>query len=242
MGNTQKEHPPEWAQKFLTWFCRPELLEHIQGDLQETFEHELEHYNLRKARRQYALEVTGLFRPGIIRKFETLENHPIPAAMFKNYLKVAFRQILKYKLFSGLNIIGLAISMSVCLLLIMIMMDQFSYDLFHEKQHRIYRVISDLEEKNTPDKALFPSNATAPMPLAGALEESFEGIEDIVRFTLVSKRDTKSDTKIISLKGLWTEPSFFNIFSFGWTKGNMQTALQKTLFCCTYGRDGPETF
>ncbi len=146
--------------------------------------------------------------------------------MIKNYLKVACRQLFKYKMFSALNILGLATSMSVCLLVIMILMDQFSYDLFHEKKDRIYRVISDIEEKNAPAEVLFAENASAPMPIAEALQSSFEGVEHTTRLALI-RSDTKSENKVIPLKGLWTEPSFFTVFSYGWLEGNQQLALQK---------------
>jgi len=63
--------------------------------------------------------------------------------MLKNYLKIAFRQLWKHKLFSALNIFGLAVSMSICLLLFLILSDQYGYDAFHEKGDRIYRVISN---------------------------------------------------------------------------------------------------
>jgi len=72
--------------------------------------------------------------------------------MLKNYIKIALRQLWQHKLFSALNIFGLATSMSVCLLLIMILSDQYSYDAFHEKGDHIYRVISASSEHQLPEK------------------------------------------------------------------------------------------
>ena len=130
-------NPPHWAEKFLRWFCKPELFEVLEGDLRESFEEKLSESSLRKARRFYIREVLGMLRPGIIRPIFPNSTFFIHTSMIKNYLKVAFRQIGRHKLFSGLNIIGLASSMTVCLLIIMMLADQFGYDTFHEKKDRI---------------------------------------------------------------------------------------------------------
>ena len=60
--------------------------------------------------------------------------------MIKNYLLSAFRNVLRYKGFSLINILGLALSMSVCMVIIVVIMDQYSYDDIHTKKDRIYRV------------------------------------------------------------------------------------------------------
>ena len=83
--------------------------------------------------------------------------------MLKNYLKITIRQRWKNKLFSALNIFGLAISMSVCLLLIMILADQYGYDNFHEKGDRIFRVTSASSENQRPQN---PSFATTSITVA----------------------------------------------------------------------------
>ena len=68
--------------------------------------------------------------------------------MINNYLKIAFRNLLKYKSFSIINIFGLSFSMSVCLLIITLINDQMSHDKFHKNKDRIYRVISDVQDRD----------------------------------------------------------------------------------------------
>ena len=60
--------------------------------------------------------------------------------MIKNYLITAFRNVIRYKGFSLINIFGLSLSMSVCMLIIVVILDQFSYDEIHTKKERIYRI------------------------------------------------------------------------------------------------------
>ncbi len=82
--------------------------------------------------------------------------------MFKNYLKVGIRNMLKYKTFSFINVFGLAMAMSVGMLIILMLADQKSYDQFHEKKDSIYRVLSDEENSKAP-------NAVTAFPLVNAL-------------------------------------------------------------------------
>jgi putative ABC transport system permease protein len=83
--------------------------------------------------------------------------------MIKNYFKIAWRNLLKNKTFSLINIIGLATSMSVCLLIIMVIADQKSYDRFHSNKERIYRVLTIGKNGNSMRKT-----ASSALPLADA--------------------------------------------------------------------------
>ena len=79
--------------------------------------------------------------------------------MFKNYLKVALRNLWKNKAFSAINIMGLASGLAVCLLIVLYVVDELSYDKYNEKADRIYRVDADIYFNNT--QAIF---AVAPDP------------------------------------------------------------------------------
>ncbi|MCB0842881.1 MAG: ABC transporter permease [Bacteroidetes bacterium] len=213
--------PPRWAEKFLSWFCKPELLEVIQGDLWESFENQAEH-SPSKAKRRYIREVLGLFRPGIIRQFNWYPQFPITYSMLENYLKTAIRQIKRYKLFSGLNILGLASSMAICLLIILILSDQYGYDEFHANKENIFQIISGRGDKGT---TFSPRNGTAPLPLAAELKEGYPGIKRALRIHAIRGVDVKYEEKVIAQKGLMVEPDFLKTFSFGWIEGNDSQAL-----------------
>ena len=218
-----KTNHPHWAEKFLRWFCKPELFENLEGDLRESFEDKLSEFGLQKARWFYIREVLGMLKPGIIRPLFPDTTFFIHTSMIKNYLKVAFRQIGRHKLFSGLNIIGLASSMTVCLLIIMILADQFGYDTFHEKKDRIYRVISDRQEDN---QYLRPHYASAPIPIADKLKSTYPWVEQAIGMNRIGN-DLKYGEKIIPSNGIWASQSFFDIFSFGWVSGDSSSALSK---------------
>lgn len=144
--------------------------------------------------------------------------------MLLNYLKIAIRNLLKYKSFSFINIFGLSFSMSVCLLIITIITDQMSHDSFHENKDRIYRVITDVQEKaGAGGRFLYASTA---MPVAGALKNDYTGVEEAVRITKSLRGDGKVEEKIIFVKGIFADQSFLEVFNFKLKDGNPTTALK----------------
>src|SRR5258706_5710513 len=141
--------PPRWAERFLTFYCRPELLEDLQGDLNEYFYRHVKAKGSRRARFIYTIDVFKFFRSYTIRKPKFL-NLLIQWIMIGSYIKTSGRSIVRNKLFSSINIIGLAISMSVGLLMISFVSDLLSYDAFHHNRNRIYRVISGYKNMDEP--------------------------------------------------------------------------------------------
>ena len=94
--------------------------------------------------------------------------------MFKNYLKVALRNLWKNKSFSAINIIGLATGLTVCLLIVLYVVDELSYDKYNKNADRIYRLDADIYFNNT--QATF---AVAPDPLAPALVKDYPEVEQM---------------------------------------------------------------
>jgi putative ABC transport system permease protein len=145
--------------------------------------------------------------------------------MLKNYFKVAWRNLLKYKVFSFINIFGMAVAMSVCMLVILMLADQKAYDQFHEKKDRVYRIVSSPEGSSR-------MRATIPFPVAGKLKSDYPIIEDAVYLrrgfggdALYADKAT-NDQKFASIRGYFSTPSFFKIFSFALETGDPATALQ----------------
>jgi len=143
--------------------------------------------------------------------------------MFKNYLKIALRNIKKQKCFSMINIAGLGLSMAICLMIIIYIKDQKSSDHFHEKKDRIARVYTtDKDIKYSEIKGW----ATTPGSLAPYLLDNYSYIEDAVRLRWMWGDVLYAGTTI-SVSGLYAEPSFFNIFSYALKNGNPKSALNK---------------
>src|SRR5687768_10095706 len=130
--------------------------------------------------------------------------------MIKNYILIGWRSLQKNRLFSFINIFGLALSMSVCMIVVLRVMDNFSYDSFHPAVDKTYRILSGIAMKNGNKIHL----ATTPMPLRGVLAEDSSFIQEVVSL-YPSLRDHASDgPKEFSIQGAFTEPAFFRIFGF----------------------------
>ena len=138
-------------------------------------------------------------------------------------LKVSFRNIKKSIGFTAINIGGLAISLSVCLVIILYIKDQKSIDKFHVKRDRIVQVFTNLTDSVSSEVYC---HASTPAPLAQSLFGRYLFIEDIVRIREESG-NVILNNEAISAGIIYTEPSFFNIFSFPLKSGSAQFALDK---------------
>jgi putative ABC transport system permease protein len=107
--------------------------------------------------------------------------------MFKNYFKIAFRNIKNYKGYSFINILGLAVGMACCMLLLLWVQDEMSFDKFHEKAENIYRVELDLPRSTGTVHTRLTS-----YPLGGAIQENIPEVKYAARVTSISHRFCKS--------------------------------------------------
>lgn len=142
--------------------------------------------------------------------------------MLKNYLKIAWRSLLKNRLFSFINIFGLALSMSVCMIVMIQIKDQLSFDRFHPFSGRTYRIISQVKnEKN--DEWTF---ASTPLPLFNALEGDSTVVEKSVSLYPSLHHTASYNKKEIVINGAFTTSSFFSVFGFTLSAGNLLAALE----------------
>jgi putative ABC transport system permease protein len=142
--------------------------------------------------------------------------------MLKNYIKTALRNIRRNKLYSVLNIAGLAIGVTCCLLILLYVQDELSYDRFHDKADRIFRVntIIDLKDRHMN----FASTAHVQGPM---FKDEFPEIENYVRFNYYGSRRViqYEDRSFTEEKFIWVDNSIFEVFSFKLLKGNPEDAL-----------------
>lgn len=214
--------PPKWANRLLEWYCRPELLEDLQGDLHEYFDRNLASKGPKSARINFVMDVFKFMRPYTIKKLEIL-THLTTIAMFKNYFKTSLRSIARNKLFSAINIIGLAISMSVCLLMITLINETLSFDKFHKDYDRIYRVITDYQFLQED-----PNNFASTSILAGKkAQEEVPGLEGAVTIVYGFSEDAQIGDRVIPIEGRYASEDFFKVFSFNLLRGNPATVLME---------------
>lgn len=144
--------------------------------------------------------------------------------MLWTYLKIAYRNLKKNKLLTFINLFGLALSMSVAMMQMVIMQVDLSYDTFHPHPERTYRVISEYRQRNGNHFKL----ASTPLPLYNALLTDTDNIEQVVNIYPACKGQAKTeDGKELHFNGAFTEPSFFRVFGFTLAQGNPATALQQ---------------
>ncbi|MCJ7581458.1 MAG: ABC transporter permease [Candidatus Aminicenantes bacterium] len=148
--------------------------------------------------------------------------------MFKNYLKIAFRNITRAKLFTFINISGLALGMACCILILIWVWDEINYDKFHTNINRLYRVT---RSESAPDGSI-NHFASTPSPLGPTLKESYPEIVDSTRFynisTLAGGRVLLEAnlTKYYETGYCFVDPSFFSVFTFPFVHGHPLSALK----------------
>src|SRR5690606_33272982 len=137
----------------------------------------LERFSIRKSRWLYAWNVIKLLRPGLLKNLKQISTNT-HYAMYKNYLTVAWRNLIKKKAYTFINISGLALGIACCLLIFMYVHNELSYDNYHEKGDRIYRVIHGEEGANAETYWVW-GNA----PVGPALKNDFPEIEKMLQFS-----------------------------------------------------------
>ncbi|GAB3958952.1 ABC transporter permease [Spirosoma harenae] len=136
--------------------------------------------------------------------------------MLHNYVKIAWRNLLKYKLFSFINIIGLSLAIPSALMALIQIVNYYEYDKFHQNEDRIFRVITDEKHKD----GIIENWASSPVPLAQYASEKLAGIEKAT--TLVRDFDwfLSSGIKTKNIHAIYTDQSFFQLFTFPLEKGS----------------------
>lgn len=141
--------------------------------------------------------------------------------MIRNYIKVAIRSIRKHKLVSFINVFGLGLAMSVGMMIMVRMQDQFSYDNFHPDGDHIYRITSEFKKTSGEHWKM----ASTPLPLLNKVKNDFNGVESAVSVYPAFNGEAESEGKEIHLNGAFTESSFFDVFGFTLKYGDPKTAL-----------------
>lgn len=140
--------------------------------------------------------------------------------MFKNYFKIAFRNLLNKKFYSAINILGLSIGMACCMLIFLYVSHELSYDSFHSKANRIYRLVTDIK---TPTEIINISITSAPM--GTYLKKDFPEVSEVARIDYSSVLLQKDDQQFQEDESLFADASFFEVFDFPLLRGNASTAL-----------------
>jgi putative ABC transport system permease protein len=143
--------------------------------------------------------------------------------MFKSIFTTAIRNILRNRVFSAINLVGLSVSMSLGMLIIQIAKEAFSYDKFHQDSERIYR-INTMALRVDGGKEPY---ASTPFPLGTVIRENYTFAEEVVQLNRRLNGDVTYGNVNVPVSGLIVDPSFITMFNFPLDRGNPSTALSE---------------
>jgi putative ABC transport system permease protein len=208
-----KHSPPRWADRFLAWYCRHDLLEEIQGDVYELYDRTAKEKSKRKADATFIWNVLRFFRLKNIRKTRATHNdHLITTGMIKNILKVAIRNFLHHPAHSFLSVLGLTVSFLSAFLILLWITHESSYDRFHEEPQHIFKVLSHVKTNGTFETY---DAAAVGIDVSSVPEIAYHA--SVISGTrwpneLCFRPDGKND-ECIYLNGIYSQGSFFSIFN-----------------------------
>ncbi len=142
--------------------------------------------------------------------------------MIRNYIKTAFRNLLKNKGFTAINVLGLALGLATCLLIVFYVFDELGYDKYNLNADRIYRINTDIKFGGNES-----SSADAPAPTAATLKADFPEIEQATRFRVQGGNQVKKGTQSIQENAMvYADPTIFDVFTLPMINGDPKTALK----------------
>src|SRR6478736_6228132 len=210
------------ALRILQRFCPRKLFESIEGDLMEQFEVDVEAVGERKANTCLYFNALRFLRPGIILR-NKFSFQLINLIMLSNYLTIAWRNLLKNKAFSAINIIGLALGLAACLFIFQFVGFELSFDDFNEKLNRTYRVTNDRFQNGK-----LIQHGTIMYPTIGpTMAKDYPEIEEYTRLMPGGDMNIKADDRIFRGDNcLFADNNFLSVFSFPLRAGERSSALK----------------
>lgn len=207
--------PPKLAKFLLRLLSSQGKDDAYFGDIEEIFSEQVNHLGLRRARRRYWWEVLHA-----IPRFIT-ESIRWRSVMFKNYLKIALRNMKRHEGYSAINIIGLAIGITCCLYIFLYVQQELSYDRYHKDADRIYRIACRWE-----GEAVMLSIPLNSFPVADVVKERYSEVESIGRLGRRDRVLIRYRDKVFYENGLLpAEPEIFDIFHIPLLKGGPTSKL-----------------
>lgn len=140
--------------------------------------------------------------------------------MLQNYLKIAFRALWRSKIHSSINVLGLSLGIACCVLIALFVKDEITFDAFHSKADRIYRVF--VKEDWGENQQFF--NTTTPMPMGPALKDNLPDVEAFVRFAAINAM-VKVGEQQFSEGVVLADRSAFSVFDFDLLQGERNVVL-----------------
>lgn len=212
---------PKWADRFLQWYCRVDLLEEIQGDLYELFEEQVEQFGLIRARNAFTWNVMRSFRLSTIKKF----SNKIWIMPFKSHFKIAYRQLWRQKYYTAVNILGLAIGFACVIFIACYVGRELSYDKLHPAKDQLYRLLTKEPSGIEESKGIYHNP-----PLAGLFVERFPEIKNGFRVRTTGSRLVQTEANPqnnYEQNLIYADQAMLDLFHYPLKYGDQQSALVK---------------
>ncbi len=205
-----KTNPPSWSLNLLRFFCKERYLEQIEGDLMEIYSRDTPG---RGARWRFAWNTLRFFRLRYLKGLDDFEQLTT-LAMIKNYLKVAFRTLIRQRSYAGINIGGLAVGLASCLLIVMYIFHEQSYDRFYPELDQMYRVANG------------ERGAWTPPLLSETMMNEYAQVEHATRIIGVYDANFRiGERSFMQPGGAIADPNMFHVFETEFLSGTKETAL-----------------
>lgn len=214
---------PSWAEKLLRAICPEELYEQVEGDLIEVYNHDVRSVGKRKAKWRFVLSCFRFLRPGILLRNKSY-HLPINMNMLLNYFKISLRNMRLSPLYSVINILSLTFGISISLVVYLFISDELSFDSFHSKKERIYRMYGVPHYSgNGAQKIAITNGWTGP-----TMAEDFTEVANFTRYWSQGKTAFGlGETQFLINEVVAVDSTFLEIFDFKLEVGDSVTALDK---------------
>ncbi|MCE6987607.1 ABC transporter permease [Dyadobacter sp. CY323] len=224
MKNNRDTAPPKWPNRLLRIFCSAHLVEELEGDLEELYYQRVRSGNVGNARFRYAVDVLSMIRPFAFKKEKSRYPQPsfLQTFMIRNYFKIALRNMWKNKAFSFVNLTGLVVGITACLLILQYVSFELSFDQFHKDSDRIYRITNDRFQQG---KLIQHGTITYP-GVAPSMMKDFNEIESYTTIGNPGTFSLQKDNQIFEEKGAYVNDRFLSVFTFPLITGNPKTVLK----------------
>ncbi len=215
----KKKHLPRIPHAFFKWYCKENKYEELHGDLEELYNDRVRNGSRLKANLMYFYETLLCFQPYAIKKNHGQTNSSI--GMLKNFYFTAIRNLVKRKSYFLINILGLSIGIASFILISLYVINEMSYDRFHQNHENTYRINS-----KSASKAYTRDRATVPPPMAKVLLDNYPEVEKVTRLTRGEEGFIELGDKKFNEGGiLFVDSSFLQVFDFKLLKGDPKMAL-----------------
>jgi putative ABC transport system permease protein len=219
--------PPKWADRFLSWYCNPELLEEIQGDAYELFDSRVSKEGVASANRKFVWDVIRFFRWSNIKRTTTQNKTLNNTAMIGNYFKTGMRNLVKDKITTTISVVGLALAVGCAITSYIFVSFFLNMDSFHTQRDNIYQVLNTVNAQGQNQRW-----SDLPITMEASLKE-MAAVDKLTRIEYATANMRYNDL-VFNEFLFFADPEFLQIFDFPIKSGSRKVLEDKSQIFISY--------